>query len=240
MLRPLALAAAFALSGCLTSSPVPYGGSYETGPGSLYRSAGAPDPFSLVAATGDPISEADADAFIARPIQIPRGARLAVLFAGTGSYLGSRADDVTARAAFAEALEATVLPSGAARTVSVLPSILTPAKPDIPTLRETGVRLQADGFLVVRISTGLLQNVRVFKDDQFRAFATVEAVLVDVRTGALPFTAVSTQQRTGTEGSEDLTSAEARLRLEREAAVAALRDVGAQLSGFLGEAGRTP
>lgn len=124
--------------------------------------------------------------------------------------------------------------------MSILPSILTPNKPDIPTLRETGVRLQADGFLVVRISTGLLQNVRVLKRDQYRAFATVEAVLVDVRTGALPFTAVSTQQRTGTEGEEDLTSTEARLRLEREAAVAALQDVGRQLSVFLGEEGRAP
>ena len=240
MLRFLTLAAALVLSGCVASSPARYPGAYETGSNALYRGAGAPDPFSLVAATGDPISEADADAFISRPIQIPRGARLAVLFSGTGSYHGSRADDVTARGAFAEALQSAVLPSGAARTVSVLPSILTPSKPDIPTLRETGVRLQADGFLVVRISTGLLQNVRVFKDDQFRAFATVEAVLVDVRTGALPFTAVSTQQRTGTEGSEDLTSAEARLRLEREAAVAALRDIGTQLSVFLGEEGRAP
>ena len=200
----------------------------------------ADDPFSLVAATGDPISEADADAFISRPIQIPRGARLAVLFSGTGSYHGSRADDVTARGAFAEALQSTVLPSGAAQSVSILPSILTPARPDIPTLRETGVRLQADGFLVVRISTGLLQNARLFRDDQFRAFATVEAVLVDVRTGALPFTAVSTQQRTGTESPEDLTSGEARLRLEREAAVAALREIGGQLSVFLGEEGRVP
>ena len=78
--------------------------------------------------------------------------------------------------------------------VSYLPSLVTPRHMTVPYLREAAVRFQSDLLLVYRTTTGTYTNRRMFGADEVRAYCTVEGILLDVRTGTVPFSSVVTEQ----------------------------------------------
>ena len=61
--------------------------------------------------------------------------------------------------------------------MAILPSILTPKEPSLPSIRETAVRMQADLLLVLRLSTDVYEKWRLFQASQAKAFSTCEAFL---------------------------------------------------------------
>ena len=119
--------------------------------------------------------------------------------------------------------------------VELLPSLLVPEQPTVPVLREVAVRLQADALLVFRVHGNLFQNYRLFRGDQLKAYATCEAVLLDVRTGAIPFTTVATREYLTEKQEQDLTDAEAQQRAEQQAVLLALGEMGREVAAFLRE-----
>ena len=119
------------------------------------------------------------------------------------------------------------------REVELLPSLLVPAQPTVPVLREVAVRLQADALLVFRVSGDLYRNDRLFRSDQFKAYATCEAVLLDVRTGAIPFTTVVTREHLTQKQEGDLTDADAQRRAQQQAVLLALGEMGQEVAAFL-------
>lgn len=78
--------------------------------------------------------------------------------------------------------------------VAYLPSLVTPGRMTIPHLRESAVRFQSDALLVYRTTTGSYRNYRFLRSDEVRSYCTVEAVLLDVRTGTIPFSTVVTER----------------------------------------------
>jgi|KBSSwiStaDraftv2_1062776.scaffolds.fasta_scaffold200349_1 hypothetical protein len=100
--------------------------------------------------------------------------------------------------------------------VSLIPPLMMPQKQSIPYLREAAARLQADLLLVYRRNSRVYERVRIFAADKVRSKCLVEAILLDVRTGIVPFAAQSTQhyqtQRTKTESEWAETVAKAELK----------------------------
>ena len=117
---------------------------------------------------------------------------------------------------------------------SYLPSILVPQNRTVPHLREAAARYQADLLLVYRSFCQSFDRYRVFKADESRAYCGVEAVLLDTRTGLVPFTTVATRTYDVVENSTDTNFRETRLRAQLDATADAMGDVSTEIVNFLG------
>lgn len=123
---------------------------------------------------------------------------------------------------------------------SYLPSILVPENRTVPHLREAAARYQADLLLVYRTYCQTFDRYRLFKPDEIRAYCGVEAVLLDTRTGLVPFTTVATQSFEVTRNKEDNNFRETRLRAQLDATANAFADVSAAIVVFLASTGQPP
>jgi hypothetical protein len=117
--------------------------------------------------------------------------------------------------------------------VILLPSLLTPPQATIPTLREAAVRLQADLLLVFRLTSDIYYQPKLFAQDQIKAYCTCEAVLLDVRTGLVPFTTITTKDRLEKKERQDLDVNETMRRAETAAVLDSLRTASDRLADFL-------
>jgi hypothetical protein len=117
--------------------------------------------------------------------------------------------------------------------VILLPSLLTPMEATIPVLREAAVRLQADLLLVFRLTSDIYHQPKLFAQDQVKAYCTCEAVLLDVRTGLIPFTTVTTRDRIEKKEKQDLEINETMRRAETAAVLDSLNAVSDKLAEFL-------
>ena len=73
---------------------------------------------------------------------------------------------------------------------------LIPEQKTVPHLREAAARYQADLLLVYRHSCYSFERYRFSGVDQSQGSCTVEAILLDVRTGLVPMTCVVSESFT--------------------------------------------
>ena len=226
-MRPTLLLLAAGLAGC----SVPASPAFQAAP------APAPDPFALVG-SADALTEGDVERLLGAAVEVRADGRFAVLqvpsaTASPYSYwrVGTEAD-LRAREATVETLRRRLRDGGAAE-VEALPALLVPAEASVPALREIAVRLQADALLVFRTSGDLYERYRFLRSNEYKAYATCEALLLDVRTGAIPFTTVVTTEVLTRRRDEDFTEADAARRAVEEATLQAVDRMGAQVMTFL-------
>ncbi|MDB5172975.1 MAG: hypothetical protein JWN51_1748 [Phycisphaerales bacterium] len=112
--------------------------------------------------------------------------------------------------------------------VVVLPTMLTPAQTTVPYLREAAARVQADTLLVYRTFTQNYQKQRFFGNDEVHAYCTVEAVLLDTRTGIITDASVKTHNMLAGRSSKDIEFEETVARAEQQATGAALAEAAAE------------
>lgn len=197
-----------------------------TGPySSRLRQSPPPDENLLSLFDGDnPILTEEAIArMLSTPVKLPDNAHIAVLqmpgksFDKMYYYSSITEDEQRIQRENLDSINTQLKKSGIVAKTSSLPSLLIPAEPTIPVLREIAVRLQADMLLVYRINGDLFRNYRIFSKDQYKAYSTCEAVLIDVRTGTLPFTTVTTTEYLTVKQSTDINDDDARRRAEQQA-----------------------
>ena len=116
---------------------------------------------------------------------------------------------------------------------SLLPALLAPGKQTIPYLREAAARYQADFLLIYRATDETFTKKRVLGRDEVKAYCHVESVLLDTRTGIVPFTAVATREFTAARTGTDLSFAETIRKAERQAFGDAMKQIAADLATFL-------
>lgn len=114
-----------------------------------------------------------------------------------------------------------------------LPSILIPENRTVPHLREAAARYQADLLIVYRSFCRSFERYRLFAADRTRAYCGVESVLLDTRTGLVPFTSVATQTFDLVENPEHTSFEETRLEAQLMATAQALAEVTAAIVAFL-------
>ena len=101
--------------------------------------------------------------------------------------------------------------------VAYLPSLVTPNLMTLPYLRQAAARCQADLLLVYRTSTRTYTKQRWFAADQTKAYCTVEAVLLDTRTGLLPFSTVANEFYSASRSKKELDFAETVAKAQQQA-----------------------
>ncbi|MDB6124516.1 MAG: hypothetical protein JWQ71_3509 [Pedosphaera sp.] len=132
-----------------------------------------------------------------------------------------------------EMVSGALLKSEQIAEVIPMPSLMTPKSMSIPVLREAAVRMQADLLLVFRISSDTYSQYRLFAKDKVKAYSTCEFVLLDVRTGLVPFTRVISRERMAVKQPAELNVSETMRRAEQESASEALRAGAENLVGFV-------
>ena len=117
--------------------------------------------------------------------------------------------------------------------VTLLPEILTPREPTVSVLRVATVRMQADVLLVFYLSSDIYRKTRFLAPDQVKAYCTVEAFLLDVRTGLIPFSSINTEDILTKKIGSDAGMQETSFRAENEAVLKALKTLGNEFVEFL-------
>jgi hypothetical protein len=173
---------------------------------------------------------------LASRITLPAHARLALMaFEPRAGWYGwseelNRLDQQAVDTAIAK-----LKSSNRIAAASPLPSLLVPEKRSVPHLREAAARYQADLLLVYRTNTFSYEKQKLVGRDETRAYCLVEAVLIDVRTGIVPFSASVTREYTARKSAEDLNFSESIQKARLRAFGDALEAVAADLVRFLSE-----
>ncbi len=134
---------------------------------------------------------------------------------------------------YMETLSEKMQKSGRIAAVTLIPSLLAPRDATIPILREAAVRLQADLLLAYRITSDVYHQYKNSEVDEVKAFSTCEAVLLDIRTGLIPYTTLVTKESMQVRKHTDSNISETRSRAEKEAIKASLSVVANELTEFL-------
>jgi len=183
---------------------------------------------SLFGADQALLSNDDIEAILSSKIDLPRDAHMAVLRLGSEAevlswaFLDGSASPLSA-----------VAESARLARVSWLPSLLVPKELTVPSLREAAARFQADLLLVYRTPCQRFQEHRLFGTDESRAYCVAEAVLLDIRTGVVPFSAFATREVEAERTPEDVNLYETVRKAEARATNEALAELADQVVEFL-------
>ena len=224
--------------GCVTGPP---GGQAPSMKMAAYKERPTLDT-SLFKSDQDVLSEEAIKTILSSKITLPKKAKLAIMkFPGAEGmavkyygydYWRSEAYLKTQQE-YIDLLSQKLGDSNRINEVTLLPSLLTPKDATIPVLREAAVRLQADLLLVFRISSDVYQQYKWFEKDKVKAFSTCEVVLLDIRTGLIPYTTVVTNESVQYKEKKDININETRKRAEKEAVLLSLKAIADDLRIFL-------
>ena len=133
---------------------------------------------------------------------------------------------------FAKALEA----AKRLESVQAIPSLLIPQVQTVPRLRESAARVQASLLLVYSPRFQTYEKYRVFGRNETKAYCTVEAILLDVRTGIVRKTSVVSEDFDMKRGDDDTNFAETVRKAQAQALGRSLLRVATDMVAFLDSA----
>jgi hypothetical protein len=117
--------------------------------------------------------------------------------------------------------------------VSTIPDLLISKTPSFTNIREAAVRLQADIVVVYSITSDIYSKYKLFTRPDIKAFATTQLIILDVRTGLIPFSTIITKDILSQRKKEELDNAEARNRIQNEAVLLTINEITQKISDFL-------
>ena len=235
-MRVLLLLSVLAVAGYATV-PADMSQTLDKPASSIYKASAAEE--TLFPGDQAVIADADIQKILEYHMELPEKVHLAVLRMGQEMFyrwyrLEERPEDD-----IFHNFQQQMLQQARFRRVSVLPSLLTPDKRTIPYLREAAARTQADLLLVYRAG-GLSYTKGFLTNDHVKAQAVVEAILIDVRTGIVPFSTVAQREFEAKKTKADYNFAETVRKAEQQAISLALSDIGGQLRHFIEQVPRKP
>lgn len=117
--------------------------------------------------------------------------------------------------------------------VSIMPSLLAPEEFNINSIRKSAVRLQPDFLLIYKPRNYTDYEFNLFEKSKAKTSSTVEALLIDMKTGVIPFTSVITSSSTVTKENKDWSQAEVFIRSKIQSEGLALIQIGNDLLKFI-------
>jgi hypothetical protein len=117
--------------------------------------------------------------------------------------------------------------------LTVVPDLLVSKTPTFTSIREAAVRMQADIVVVYAITSDLYSKYKLFSKTDLKAFATTQLIVLDVRTGLVPFSTIATKDFLSHKKKEELDHPEAASRIQNEAVLLTINDIGEKLTEFL-------
>lgn len=184
--------------------------------------------------SGELLSDADIERILNYRLKLPNENRVAILQLSTDLYWRYYSNDfVQLTDSISQNLIEKLIQSDKIYDASFLPGMLVPEKRTVPYLREAAARYQADLLLVYRSSCHSYQNYRFVSPDETKAYCSVEAALLDIRKGIVPFTSVSTNEFGTVKDPADTNFSETQKKAELTAVANSLGDIADDLVNFL-------
>lgn len=178
------------------------------------------------------LSDAEIARILASPVTVASSNRLAVLKLGTTRYWSE--EHAKAEEATVAALLSRLRSASAVTFAGELPKLLIPEKKTVPFLREAAARYRADLLLVYDTNVRTFTKYRTLGKDEVRALCSVEAVLLDVRTGLVPFTTRRVEEVLASRAPDDIDFSETIAKAIASAEGRALEAIGGEAVAFLG------
>lgn len=150
-------------------------------------------------------------------------------------YVWNDEDYVSSRQKYLSTMTENLKQQERVKKVTLIPDMMVPSSPSFTTIREAAVRMQADIAVVYSVRGGLYSRFKMFSSDQYKAFATTQVMIIDVRTGLVPFTTVVTEEYESKKEKSDFNDSEAQKRIREEAVSLTLAQVSKEINEFLGK-----
>lgn len=183
------------------------------------------------------ISEENIRKLLDGTYQLPASLRIAIVRLGTSKqrrYFWNDEYFQKSQQSYLDSFTVRLRSSHRVASVSVVPSIMMASTPSFTSIREAAVRMQCNMVLVYSISGDYYSRYNLFKNPDLKAFATTELLLMDVRTGLIPFSTTATRDVLTRKTKDDLDVEQTRDRVLNEAALATINDVGSRIVSYLG------
>lgn len=117
--------------------------------------------------------------------------------------------------------------------LTIIPDLLISKAPSFTSIREAAVRMQADIVVVYSITGDIYSKYKLFTKTDIKAFATTQLIVLDVRTGLVPFSTIVTKDYLSQKRKEEMGYLEARNRIQNEAVLLTISEIGQQVIEFL-------
>ena len=114
-----------------------------------------------------------------------------------------------------------------------IPDVLISRSPSFTSIREAAVRMQADIVVIYSIASDLYSKYKAFSKPDIKAYATTQLIIMDVRTGLIPFSTISTKDALSQKKKEELENSEAASRVQNEAVLATITEISGKITDFL-------
>ena len=116
---------------------------------------------------------------------------------------------------------------------SIIPDLLISKTPSFTNIREAAVRMQADVVVIYAVTSDIYTKYRAFSKPDIKAFATTQLIMLDVKTGLIPFSTIVTKDLLSQKKKEELDNSEAGSRIQNEAVLLTINDIGQKITEFL-------
>lgn len=206
-----------------SSSPAPYALQEYQSPQSLFSGDAAV------------LSDADIDRILKFSYVLPKQARVAVLSLGQELWFGYSDELARGGEEIRGRFTAQLKAAPTVTTASYLPSLLIPKNRSVAYFREAAARYQADLLVVYQSSCRTYEKYRLFSASSSKSFCNIEALVLDVRTGIVPFTTVATQEFVASQSDADANFGETMRKAELSAIRDALGKIGNDIAVYLGK-----
>ena len=117
--------------------------------------------------------------------------------------------------------------------VSRIPDLLISNSPTFTSIREAAVRTQSDVVVIYSIASDLYSRYKLFSKSDIKAFATTQLIILDVRTGLIPFSTIVTKEYQSKRQENELNNIEAANRIKNEAVILTIQEIGERIIEFL-------
>ncbi len=187
----------------------------------------------LFGTSGGLLADKDIKRILNYRLKLPAKNRIAILKLSNNSYWRHYSKDFAQLTeSIATGFVGQLRQSSRIYDASFLPSMLVPEKRTVPFLREAAARYQADLLLAYRTNCQTFQKYRFIDPDETKAYCSVEAVLLDVRSGIVPFTVISSNEFSAKKTAADTNFNETIKKAELTAVGESLKEVAVQLNLF--------
>lgn len=200
---------------------------------------GPPITESLFTDKSSTISEENIQKILDGTYKMPQQLRVAILkLEGTQRryYWYSWGDEAYLRTqqAFLDSFTAKFKQSPRVTKMMAIPDLLVSKSPQsLTSIRESAVRMQADIVVAYAINSDIYTKYRSFKSPNIKAYATTQLIIMDVRTGLVPFSTIVTRDFLAAKKKEELDVTEARNRVQTAAVLLTINEIGKQVNDYL-------
>lgn len=224
------------ISSCKTSQPALQFNSTED---KYYESNVPPLTQSLFADKNSTISEENIQKILNGEYKIPQTLRVAIVKV-EGSMAHNRfswndEQYLKTQQAYLDLFIEKLKQSARVISASAIPDLLLSKPATFTNVREAAVRLQADLVLVYSISADVYSKYKIFTKPDIKAFATTQLILLDVRTGLIPFSTTVTKDLLSKRQETELDNNEASNRIQKEAVLMTIDEIGNKMLFYLAQ-----